>query len=65
MKLDKYKILFNRQDSTASGKYFSTDNVMNWNRKNIYEYDDVNTYNDIATFSWASTIIGKIFVVKP
>ena len=35
MKLDKYKILFNRQDSTASGKYCSTDNVVNWNRKKI------------------------------
>ena len=32
MKLDKYKILFNRQDSTASGKYCCTGNVRDWNR---------------------------------
>ena len=54
MKLDKYKILFNRQDSTASGKYCCTGNVRDWNRKlsvlSLYVFG-VKTYNVILLHS--------------
>ena len=52
MKLDKYKILFNRQDSTASGKYCCTGNFRDWNRKHSVLHDyDTKTYNVILLHS--------------